>query len=427
MMMTESIDDLLKKIEDLEERLADSEQLIDAIRAGEVDAFAVNENNHPEIYTLQSGDYAYRILIEEIGEGAINISEDGLIVYTNSSFVELIGIPYEKVIGRFIGDFIHEDSKEKFVNLFNESLHGRSKGEITLSAGANIIPVYISLTSLQPKLATVGIIVTDQTKIKLHEKTILQYQKELELKNIELAQNNTELTSFTYIASHDLQEPLRKIQTFCNLINARPNDELPALTRDYFQRILKASTRMQNLISSLLNYSRMNSRGMDFEMTDLNIVLDDASNNIRELLEESNAVIEHDPLPVIPCVPMQINQLFTNLIINSIKYKTAGTAPLIQISARPALRDEINSQDTASDERGYWKIIFSDNGIGFEQQYADRIFELFQRLHSRFEYEGTGIGLAICKKIVQNHKGFIYADGNPGHGAVFAIYLPSTR
>jgi PAS domain S-box-containing protein len=426
-MKTESIDDLLKKIESLEERLADSEQLIDAIRAGEVDAFAVNENNHPEIYTLQSGDYAYRVLIEEIGEGAVNISEEGLIVYTNSSFTELIGVPYEKVIGRFIGDFVHEDSKEKFVKLFNESLHGRSKGEIILSAGANIIPVYISLTSLQPKLATVGIIVTDQTRIKLHERTILQYQRELELKNIELAQNNSELSSFTYIASHDLQEPLRKIQTFCNLINTDLDEELPAATRDYFQRILKASTRMQNLISSLLNYSRMNARGMDFEMTDLNSVLEEASNNNRELLEESQAVIKHDPLPVIPCVPMQISQLFTNLIINSIKYKAAGTAPLIQISARLAEQGEINSQDTVSDERRYWKIIFSDNGIGFEQQYADRIFELFQRLHSRFEYEGTGIGLAICKKIVQNHKGFISAAGKPGLGATFAIYLPSTR
>jgi signal transduction histidine kinase len=124
---------------------------------------------------------------------------------------------------------------------------------------------------------------------------------------------------------------------------------------------------------------------------------------------------------------MQINQLFTNLIINSIKYKATGTPPLIQISARPASRDEIKSPDTVSEETNYWKIIFSDNGIGFEQQYADRIFELFQRLHSRFEYEGTGIGLAICKKIVQNHKGFIYADGKPGLGATFVIFLPSTR
>ncbi|HLA60264.1 MAG TPA: ATP-binding protein, partial [Puia sp.] len=208
---------------------------------------------------------------------------------------------------------------------------------------------------------------------------------------------------------------------------AGSNEELPTVTRDYFQRILKASTRMQNLISSLLNYSRMNSRGMDFEMTDLNQVLDDASNNIRELLEESRAIIDHEPLPTIPCVPIQINQLFTNLILNSIKYKAAGTPPLVRISARPAQPGEINAPETARDEANYWKIIFSDNGIGFEQQYADRIFELFQRLHSRFEYEGTGIGLAICKKIVQNHKGYIYADGKPGLGASFVIYLPSKR
>lgn len=426
-MITESLEDLQKKIQSLEERLADSEQLIDAIRAGEVDAFAVNENNHSEVFTLQSGDYAYRVLIEEIGEGAVNISEDGLIVYTNSSFVELLGVPYEKVIGRFIREFIHDESQEKFAKLFSESLHGPSKGEISLSSGEKTIPVYISLTSLQPKLPTVGIIITDQTQKKLHERTIIQYQKELEQKNLELARNNTELSSFNYIASHDLQEPLRKIQTFCNLINTSTTEGLPATTKDYFQRILKASARMQNLISSLLNYSRMNSRGMDFEMTDLNNVLDDASNNLREQLEESHAVIEHEPLPVIPCVPIQLSQLFTNLILNSIKYKATGTVPLIQVTARPALREEINSPDMVRDETNYWKLTFSDNGIGFEQQYADRIFELFQRLHSRFEYEGTGIGLAICKKIVQNHKGFIYADGKPGLGASFIIYLPSTR
>ncbi len=156
-------------------------------------------------------------------------------------------------------------------------------------------------------------------------------------------------------------------------------------------------------------------------------MLDEASNNIRELLEESQTIIEHEPLPVIPCVPIQINQLFTNLILNSIKYTASGNKPLIQISAHEAQPGEFISPDASGDETKYWKIVFSDNGIGFEQQYADKIFELFQRLHSRFEYEGTGIGLAICKKIVQNHKGFIYADSKPGHGASFIIYLPSTR
>jgi PAS domain S-box-containing protein len=423
--MAESMDDLLKKIKVLEERLADSEQLIDAIRAGEVDAFAVNKNNQSEIYTLQSGDYAYRVLIEEIGEGAVNITEDGLIVYTNSSFIEMIGLPYEKVIGRFISDFVHQDSKIKFGDLFHESMHGRSKGEINLFVGAKTIPVYISLTSLQPKLATVGIIVTDQTQKKLDEKTILRYQRELEHINTELAQNNAELTSFTYIASHDLQEPLRKIQTFCDLILGNSNEQLPDKTLDYLQRVMKATKRMKNLISSLLNYSRMNTRGMEFELADLNNILDDACNNIHEQIEESQTIIQHEQLPAIPCVPLQINQLFTNLIMNSIKYRREGIAPVIQISSVWVQPEDIKTSDILLNETGYWRISISDNGIGFEQKYSDKIFELFQRLHSRVEYEGTGIGLSICKKVVQNHKGFIRATGKPGMGASFEIYLPA--
>ena len=144
-MRDEAVEELLKRIESLEERLADSEQLIDAIRAGEVDAFAVSENNQPEIYTLQSGDYAYRILIEEIGEGAVNTTEDGLIVYTNSSFLELLGLPYKDVAGHFFREFIHEDSVEKFEELFRESLRGRSNGEISLCVETkNNLRIYFS-------------------------------------------------------------------------------------------------------------------------------------------------------------------------------------------------------------------------------------------------------------------------------------------
>lgn len=242
---------------------------------------------------------------------------------------------------------------------------------------------------------------------------------------MELAQNNAELTSFTYIASHDLQEPLRKIQTFCDLILNNSNEQLPDKTLDYLQRVMKATKRMKNLISSLLNYSRMNTRGMEFELADLNSILDEACNNIHEQIEESQTIIQREQLPVIPCVPLQINQLFTNLIMNSIKYRKEGIAPVIQISSRWVQPGEIKTSDILLNETGYWKISISDNGIGFEQKYADKIFELFQRLHSRVEYEGTGIGLSICKKVVQNHKGFIRATGKPGMGASFEIYLPA--
>ena len=426
-MRTETIDNLLKKIKNLQERLADSEQLVDAIRAGEVDAFAVSENDQTEIYTLQSGDYAYRVLIEEIGEGAVNTTEEGLIVYSNSSFADLLGLPYQKVIGRYFHEFVHQESAKKFEELIRESLSGRSNGEITLSIGEKMIPIYISLTSLQPKLATVGIIVTDQTQKQQHEKTIIGYQRELEHKNMELAQNNIELSSFTYIASHDLQEPLRKIQTFCNLILSESSELLQNHIGDYFERVLQASRRMQNLISSLLNYSRMNVREMVFETADLNEILDEVCSNLSEQINESQTIVRHDPLPAISCVPLQINQLFTNLIVNSIKYKKSQVTPFIQISANYIQPGELDFSDPQSAQSAYWKITFSDNGIGFEQQYADKIFELFQRLHSKFEYEGTGIGLAICKKVVHNHQGVIIAKGNPGVGASFEVYLPSNR
>src|SRR4051794_7404768 len=187
-MKVKSTEELLVKIEALENRLAESEQLVEAIKAGEVDAFAVNTNNHAEVYTLQSGDYAYRVLIEKFGEGALNLTEEGLIVYTNTYFFELINLSYENVVGTFFSDFIHPESKEKFDGLFELALNGSSKGEINLSVNDTIIPVYISLTSLQPKLATVGIIITDLTEKKKNEEIILRYQKDLETKNLELLQ-----------------------------------------------------------------------------------------------------------------------------------------------------------------------------------------------------------------------------------------------
>src|SRR5215467_14642777 len=165
-MVKETAEELLMRIDELERRLVESEQMIEAIKAGEVDAFAIQTNDESEVYTLQSGDYAYRILIEEFGEGALNVTEDGLIVYTNNSFSELLQIPYEKVAGAFILDFVHPDSKPKFIALFKQALKQRCKGEINLIANDKIIPVYISLTSLQPKLSTVGIIITDLTERK---------------------------------------------------------------------------------------------------------------------------------------------------------------------------------------------------------------------------------------------------------------------
>lgn len=423
-MEVNSKDELLLRIEELENRLAESEQLIEAIKAGEVDAFAVNLDNKAEVFTLQTGDYAYRVLIEKIGEGALNLSEDGLIVYTNTYFFELINLSYENVVGCFFTDFVHTDSQEKFKALFQQALKGSSKGEIKLSVNGKIIPVYISLTSLQPRLATVGIIITDFTEKKKNEELILKYQEDLEAKNFELSQSNTELASFAYVASHDLQEPLRKIQTFSNRILEMEYESFSVNAKNYFQRITGASKRMQNLINALLNYSRANTSEVILVPTDLNSIIEEVKNNLSELIEEDNIIIETSALPTLNIIPIQFNQLFSNIILNAIKYRKQDESVVIKISAEIISSDKIQKQVSFISDR-YWKIKISDNGIGFEQQFANKIFELFQRLHGRSEYEGTGIGLAICKKIVQNHHGFIEAIGQPDIGSTFNIYLPA--
>ncbi len=422
-MESKSNEQLLCRIEELENRLEESEQLIEAIKAGEVDAFAIASTNETEIYTLQSGDYAYRVLIEQFGEGAINVTEEGLIVYTNAQFCELLQMPYEKVIGTSLFDFIHPESLEKFKQTFELALNGKAKGEFSLVVNDILTPAYLSLTSLQPQLSSIGIIITDLTSTKQNEEVILKYQKDLEIKNHELLQSNSDLASFAYVASHDLQEPLRKIQIFSKRILEKELETLSDNGKEYFQRLMTATHRMQSLIIDLLNYSRINTSEVEYTSTDLNTLLEEVKNDLIELIEETQTVIESDTLPVADIIPNQFNQVLSNLITNAIKFRKPGINPIIKISARviPATEIKIQAVFIAAQ---YWKIQFSDNGIGFEQTYADRIFELFQRLHGRSEYDGTGIGLAICKKILQTHEGLIEAIGVPEVGATFSLYLP---
>ncbi len=245
--------------------------------------------------------------------------------------------------------------------------------------------------------------------------------KELKTKNLELENANNELASFNYVASHDLQEPLRKIQIFSKRIIDNDGEKLSDTTKDYFKRILAATERMRNLIESLLSFSRTNTKEVVFETTDLNETLLDVNTVLNELIMQKNAVIESQTLPVLNAVPVQMHQLFLNLIGNSLKYSKPGVAPHIKIIAEKVAINEV--VEGITQKATFWKIVISDNGIGFEQQYEPKIFELFQRLHGKTDYEGTGIGLAICKKIVQLHKGTITATAQLNVGATFTFFL----
>ena len=415
--------ELLEKIRELEGRLEESEQLVDAIKTGEVDAFAIRGAHSSEIYTLQTGDYAYRVLIEKFGEGAVNVTEDGLIVYTNVYFSDLLQLPYEKVIGSFITDFVHVDSLAAFKQLFTEALEGKSKGEINLFVHDVVIPVYVSLTSLQPKLPTVGIVITDFTEKKKNEEIILKYQADLERKNLALVKSNTELASFAYIASHDLQEPLRKIKSFSNRIVEREGEKLSENGKDYLSRMQNAVIRMQTLIEDILAYSRTNTTEKSYEMVDLNRILAEVQDEMKEELHLKQAVIESESLCEIDLIPFQFRQLLHNLISNALKFSHPDRSPHIIIKSRIGAGNSFGV-NTLSKNALYCHLSVEDNGIGFEQQYSEKIFEIFQRLHGKSDYKGTGIGLAIVKRIVENHNGFITASGEAGKGARFDIYIP---
>lgn len=251
----------------------------------------------------------------------------------------------------------------------------------------------------------------------------IEHFKILEERNLELERNNRELSAFNYVASHDLQEPLRKIQTFLSRLEDKESNNLSEVGLLYMTRIKNAASRMRMLIDDLLQFSRTNRADKAYEFADMNILLENAQQDLAELITEENAIITSQKLPSIKIIPFQIQQLFSNLINNSIKYKAKNRAPEINIayskvkaSEEPAL---LNAKRSF-----YHKITISDNGIGFDNEYAENIFILFNRLHNKDEYSGTGIGLSICKKIVENHQGFIFGTGRPNQGAIFTVYLP---
>ena len=666
---------LTDKIKELEDKLEEYQQFIEAIKSGEIDGFALNRNTHHEVITFQGSDYVYRMLVENFGEGAITLSEDALTVYTNNYFLELMQLPYESVIGKSFYEFIDPESQEVFTQLFIKGLTGQSKGEICLTTDQRRIPVYVSLTSIHPTLPNVGIIVTDLTEKKkqenilteneekfnalfqlspfgisladvetrtivdvnenyiktfgytreeligktnaelhlideAHRAKILQdiqtfgkvknveaemrnkpgdivpvllsvepitigkksyyltaindiaerkkalanlaqseeryhhmvdevqdyaiillskegiienwnkgaekikgytaeeiigksfsifYTEEdqanqipekllamaqnvgkatdenwrlkkdgsrfwgsvvitalhdnalniigyvkvtrdlserkiaeeeikkkaaqLEVKNMELVKMNKELESFAYISSHDLQEPLRKIQTFATRIMEKEFDHLSESGKDHFRRMHKAAQRMQTLIEDILAYSRINTDEQVFEPTDLHKIILEVKEDFKERIKELNATIDVIGIGHVAIIPFQFRQLMYNLIGNALKFSNPDTPPHIIIKSEFAEGSKFNNPKLSANQK-YCHISIMDNGIGFENQYKEKIFEVFQRLHGKNEYDGTGIGLSIVKKIVETHGGIITADAEPNKGTTFDIFIP---
>lgn len=381
---------------------------------------------------IEESEKKFRSLTESIPQLIWETDEKGNALFASGKWFDFTGIhPSGESEWRAI---IHPDDYEGNIKVWSDSLATgkiyktdvriRSKNGFYRWHSVIGEPVFDKENKIIKWVGAFTDIQTEKSFTHELEKQVAERTKELEQNNIDLEKMNKELQSFAYISSHDLQEPLRKIQTFATQIIERESENLSEIGKDKFQRMQNAAQRMQTLINDLLSYSRTNTAERVFEKIDLGEIIDDVKEDLKEELEQKHGAVEIDETCEIDIIPFQFRQLIYNLVSNSLKFTKPDVAPVIKITCIIQKGENIDNE-IVSPEKKYCHISISDNGIGFDQQYNTKIFEVFQRLHGREQYNGTGIGLAIVKKIVENHNGIITAKGEKDKGATFDIYLPT--
>lgn len=359
------------------------------------------------------------LMLKSAGEGICGIDEDGNIVFINPAGAKMLGYRSEDLQGKPFHQTVHYHRKEGgkypaedcpiLSTLRSEEIH---HGDDTMwRADGSCFPVAFTSTPVRREGETVRMVVVleDVTERKEREQKLRTTMRELE-------RSNEELERFAYVASHDLQEPLRKVRVFAERVQHISGDDLEERTTDYLHRMGNAAARMQELINDLLTFSRVATRGQPFQEADMSRVAHNVVTDLQLRIEEMDAEVEVvDPLPTIEADPTQMRQILQNLIANALKFHREGVPPRIRISG------EVGE---AEDGTQVARIRVADNGIGMDEKYLDRIFTIFQRLHPRDEYGGTGLGLALCKKIVERHNGYITAHSTPGQGSTFIVTLP---
>ena len=382
---------------------------------------------------LRQSEERYHKMVSEIQDYAIILlSRNGEIEDWNAGAEFIKGYKAADVVGKnFRIFYTEEDRNQKLPEMLIDLAirNGRAHHEgWRVRKDGTMFWGSVTITALHGthnNILGFSKVTRDLTEIKIAEDNLKQKNFELEEANKELGVINKELSSFAYISSHDLQEPLRKIQTFTSRILEVERNNITAKGLEYFQRIVAAAERMRSLIDDLLTYSRANSAERRYEFADFDTIVGDVIRDLETNIEEKKAVIECSPLPSMNVIPFQIYQLLFNLVTNSLKFTRPGTTPYILIRSSivpfekvPGLLKKVSDK--------YHHLTVADNGIGFLPEHNERIFEVFQRLHGRETYAGTGIGLAICKKIAENHHGVIRAEGKPDNGATFHIYIPTS-
>jgi PAS domain S-box-containing protein len=540
--VSESQEQLLSRIADLELRLEEAEETVRAIRSGEVDALVVTGDNGDQIFTLKGADHPYRVLVQEMREGTVNLDTGGAILYSNQQFARMLNLPLERVLGSNMEMLIAPGDRPLFAALLENAGRGNSRGELgLLGKGGAVVPAYLSLSSVcVSDLQTISVVITDLTEQKRNaailaseqlSRSILEQaadaivvfdaegeilrasqiahriaamnvirkefdkafplflssdttggpEPEVDAKRLparellarcresqtvqsleatlrradgeefqllvsaapvwneaqqslgcvvtliditdrkraeneltrqaeELARSNADLQKFAYMTSHDLQEPLRNIASYAQLLEKRYGAQFGPDADDYVGFIVDGVHRMKIMIEALLTYSRVvNAETVPASVFRMDGAIHWARMNLQTMIDEARAMVFHEEMPMVRADQVQIVQLLQNLISNAIKYRSAEP-PIVHISAQRKGPD--------------WVFAVRDNGAGIPAQYHEQIFGVFKRLHGK-DVPGTGIGLAICYRIAQRHGGRIWVESEAGKGSTFYFTLPA--
>ena len=394
-----------------EELAAANEELVAAneeFEAANEELITTNQELQRAEEALRAASSYSRNLIEVSLDPLVTISAEGKITDVNTATEKITGMGREMLIGSDFSSYFTEpeNARAGYQQVLTRGYVTDYPLSIRHQAGTITDLLYNAVLYQNEDGSTAGVFAAarDITERKRAEEALKKTMADLE-------RSNKELEQFAYVASHDLQEPLRMVASFTQLLAKRYRDKLDADANEFINYAVDGANRMQKMVNDLLSYSRVGHRGKSFEPTDCTGILNQALTDLNVAIDENEAVITHDALPVMMGDESQLVQLFQNLIGNGIKFRSKE-APRIHISA----------QESGNE----WIFTVQDNGIGIDPQYNERIFMIFQRLHGREEYPGTGIGLAICKKIVERHGGRVWVDSQPGNGSTFYFTIPKT-